>query len=483
MVEKQMPAISSRLEMIDRTIEQGPFAPSWESLANYVPPVWYQDAKFGIFIHWGVYSVPAFGNEWYPRNMYLPEQREFAHHVATYGPHTDFGYKDFIPRFTAANYDPAAWAELFRRAGARYVMPVAEHHDGFPLYDCSFTDWSAAKMGPKRDVIGELADAVRGQEMVFGVSYHRAENWWFYHGGTLFPSDVQDARYRGLYGRAEPKESVPDTAFLDEWLVRICELVDLHRPQVVWFDWWIEEAFFAPYLQRFAAFYYNRGASWGKEVAINYKHAAFPPGTAVWDIERGQLAGKREDFWQTDTAVAKNSWGYTENQEYKEAGDIIDDLIDIVSKNGTLLLNIGPRPDGTIPEGDSAILLEIGKWLEVNGEAIYGTRPWQIYGEGPTEVVEGSFKDTERQPFSGRDIRYTTKGDTLYAILLDWPGSEAILPALGRETGRLEREIAEVTLLGHDAPLQWQHNGDALRVTLPAQRPCDHAYALKITPA
>src|SRR5690606_17294404 len=136
------------------------------------------------------------------------------------------------------------------------------------------------------------------------------------------------------------------------------------------------------------------------------------------------------DFWQTDTAVAKNSWGYTENQEYKEAGDIIDDLIDIVSKNGTLLLNIGPRPDGTIPEGDSAILLEIGKWLEVNGEAIYGTRPWQIYGEGPTEVIEGSFKDTARQPFSGRDIRYTTKGDTLYAILLDWPGSETILPAL-----------------------------------------------------
>jgi alpha-L-fucosidase len=475
------PSIAANLATIDKTVNSGPFAPTWESLAKYTPPTWYQDAKFGIFIHWGVYSVPAFGNEWYPRNMYLPDHPEYAHHLATYGAHTEFGYKDFIPQFTAAHYDPAAWADLFRRAGARYVMPVAEHHDGFPLYNCSFTEWSAAKLGPKRDLIGELADAVRAAGMVFSVSYHRAENWWFYHGGMEFASDVQEPRNRGLYGRAEPQEKTPDRAFLDEWLVRICELVDLHQPQVVWFDWWIEEAIFAPYLQRFAAFYYNRGAQWGKEVAINYKHAAFPTGTAVWDIERGQLAGLRYPFWQTDTAVAKNSWGYTENQVYKDAGTIIDDLVDIVSKNGALLLNIGPRPDGTIPNEDSAILLEIGKWLETNGEAIYGTRPWQIYGEGPTQVIEGSFKDTERRPFSGDDIRYTHKGDALYAILLDWPGSEAKLPALGVDASRLTGEIHQVTLLGHAAPLSWQRDGDALRVTLPAQRPCDHAYALKIT--
>ena len=458
----------------------GPFAPTWESLAAYTAPTWYQDAKFGIFIHWGVYSVPAFGNEWYPRNMYLPHEPEYAHHLETYGPHSEFGYKDFIPDFTGANFDAAAWADLFRRAGARYVMPVAEHHDGFPLYDCTFSDWSAVKMGPKRDVIAELAGAVRDAGMVFSVSYHRAENWFFYHGGRSIPSDVPDERYCGLYGPAQPQEQMPDREFLDEWLVRICELVDLHQPQVVWFDWWIEEAFFVPYLQRFAAYYYNRGAQWGKEVAINYKHAAFPEGTAVWDIERGQLAGMRAHFWQTDTAVAKNSWGYTDNQEYKEAGTIIDDLVDIVSKNGALLLNIGPRPDGTIPEGDRAILLEIGQWLATNGEAIYGTRPWQLYGEGPTEVVEGSFKDTERQAFSGDDIRYTANGDTIYAILLEWPGGEAKLPALGTEAGRLEREIGQVTLLGHDEPLSWRREGDALRVTLPAQRPGDHAYALKI---
>ena len=475
--------ITAKLAIIDQTVEAGPFAPSWESLAAFNAPTWYQDAKFGIFIHWGVYSVPAFGNEWYARNMYLPDHPEYDHHLATYGAHTDFGYKDFIPHFTTANYDPVAWADLFRRAGARYVMPVAEHHDGFPLYDCTFTEWSAAKMGPKRDLIGELAAAVRATDMVFSVSYHRAENWWFYHGGMEIPADVQDNRYRGLYGRAEPQEKVPDPAFLDEWLVRICELVDLHQPQVVWFDWWIEEAIFAPYLQRFAAFYYNRGVQWGKEVAINYKHAAYPEGAAVWDIERGQLAGMRTPFWQTDTAVAKNSWGYTAQQKYKDAGAIIDDLVDIVAKNGTLLLNIGPRPDGTIPAEDSAILLEIGDWLATNGAAIYGTRPWQIFGEGPTEVVEGSFKDTERQPFGGQDIRYTRQGDTLYAILLDWPGSEATLPALGKSADRLTREIGQVTLLGHDGPLLWRREEDALRVALPAQRPCDHAYALKITPA
>ncbi len=184
--------LTAPLAEIDRVIAAGPFAPTWESLAAYQAPTWYQDAKFGIFIHWGVYSVPAFGNEWYPRNMYLSDQPEYAHHQTTYGAHSDFGYKDFIPHFTGAAFDAAKWADLFRRAGARYVMPVAEHHDGFPLYACTHTQWSAVQMGPRRDIIGELAAAVRAADMTFAVSYHRAENWWFYNGGMAFPSDVQD---------------------------------------------------------------------------------------------------------------------------------------------------------------------------------------------------------------------------------------------------------------------------------------------------
>jgi hypothetical protein len=183
-----------------------PFEPTWESLkAGYRIPRWYEDAKFGIFIHWGVYAVPAFGNEWYPRNMYQPGTPEFEHHIATYGPHTEFGYKDFIPQLTAEHFDPAAWAKLFKEAGARYIVPVAEHHDGFAMYDSKFTEWSAAKIGPRRDLIGELAEAVRAEDMIFGVSYHRAENWFFFDGGRSFPSDVQDERNRGLYGYALPK--------------------------------------------------------------------------------------------------------------------------------------------------------------------------------------------------------------------------------------------------------------------------------------
>jgi alpha-L-fucosidase len=481
------PPLAPNLAQIDQVIAAGPFAPTWDSLAAYTAPTWYQDAKFGIFIHWGVYSVPAFGNEWYARNMYLPDQPEYAYHVTTYGPQRDFGYKDFIPQFTGAAFDPAAWANLFRQAGARFVMPVAEHHDGFPLYACSYTDWSAVKLGPRRDLIGELAEAVRAAEMTFAVSYHRAENWWFYDGGMAFPpdapADVQDERYAGFYGRRQPKATQPDAAFLDEWLLRVCELVERYRPQVVWFDWWIEEPAFAPYLQRFAAYYYNRGAAWGRGVAINYKHAAFPPGTAVWDIERGQSAALRHDFWQTDTAVAKNSWGYTTAQDYKRAGDLVGDLVDIVSKRGALLLNIGPRADGSIPAGDVEILLEIGAWLATNGEAIYGSRPWKIFGEGPTQIVEGSFQDSDRPPFTGDDIRYTTQGETLYAILLGLPGKTATLPALGHAAGLYERPIGQVTLVGQGAPLVWAQAEEGLRVELPAQLPCDHAYVLKITPA
>lgn len=457
------------------------FEPDWESLKRYEVPQWYQDAKFGIFIHWGVYAVPAFGNEWYPRNMYEQGSPEWEHHVATYGAHTRFGYKDFIPRFTAEQFDAERWARLFKEAGARFVVPVAEHHDGFAMYDCSFSEWNAVRMGPRRDIIGELAAATRGQDLVFGLSSHRAEHWWFFSGGKQFPSDVQDPRYASLYGPARPKETQPDEAYLDDWLARTCELVDTYQPQLIWFDWWIEEPAFAPYLPRFAAYYYNRGEEWRRGVAINYKHGAFPEGTAVYDIERGQLAGIRPHFWQTDTSVSKNSWGYVERQDYKTAGALIGDLVDIVSKNGALLLNIGPRPDGTIPEQEEAILRDIGRWLSVNGEAIYGTRPWAVFGEGPTEVSEGSFADTKRQSFTAEDIRFTTRENALYAICLDWPERSVTVRSLGAASPLKASMIAAVSLLGSDAALSWSQDEGGLTIQPPAERPCDHAYTFKIT--
>jgi alpha-L-fucosidase len=465
------------------TLPEGPFRPSWESLKNYTVPDWYLDGKFGIFIHWGVYSVPGFGSEWYPRHMYVQGSKEFEHHVATYGPQNEFGYKDFIPMFTAEKYDPDHWANLFRKAGAKFVVPVAEHHDGFAMYDCSFSEWCATKMGPKRDLIGELAAAVRKEWLVFGFSSHRAEHWWFLNGGMKFDSDVQDPRYAGLYGPAQPQEMQPNQEFLDDWLARTCELVDKYHPQLIWFDWWIEEPAFEPYLRKFAAYYYNRGAQWDRGVAINFKKQAFPAEAAVYDVERGQLDDINPLFWQTDTAVQKNSWGYTKNQNYKTAESLIGDLVDIVSKNGALLLNVGPRSDGSIPEEEEQILLDIGRWLWLNGEAIYGSRPWKVFGEGPTEVMSGGFTDSKRESFTSQDIRFTTKGKVLYATILGWPeDGEVTVQSLSINLRLYPGEIADVRLLGAREPVQWSRDNDGLKVKMPQEKPCDNAYVLKIVP-
>src|SRR5450759_732948 len=484
--------VNAAVERIEQGVAAGPFAATWDSLSAYQAPDWYQDAKFGIFIHWGLYSVPAFANEWYPRKMYVQGTPEYEHHVATYGPQTEFGYKDFIPQFRAEKFDPAAWVDLFRRAGAKFVVPVAEHHEGFAIYDCSVSRWTTARMGPRRDIVGELAAAVRQADLVFGLSSHRAEHWWFMNGGRKFPSDVQDPQYQDFYGPAALIEGdreheldnrpEPSTEHLNDWLARTCELVDKYRPQLIWFDWWIGHRAFtaAGHLQKFAAYYYNQGAQWGQGVAVNYKHNAFPTGAAVLDLERGQLKDIRPLFWQNDTSISKDSWGYVVNQDYKSAEWLVQDLIDVVSKNGALLLNIGPRPDGTIPEPEQAVLLDIGRWLVLNGEAIYGTRPWQRFGEGPTEVPEGQFKDTARAPFTAQDFRFTTRGNTLYAICLGWPGDGGTLTIRSLAAGRAPEQLQAVSLLGYDGPLDWSRTPDGLVVRLPANKPCDHAYVLKL---
>jgi alpha-L-fucosidase len=469
------------------------FEATWDSLKTYTVPDWYIDGKFGIFIHWGVYSVPAFSNEWYARNMYIADSKEYNHHLKKWGKHTEFGYKDFIPLFKAQKFDAVEWAALFKEAGAKFVVPVAEHHDGFPMYDSALTPWCAGKMGPKRDVIGELAQATRDLGMVFGVSSHRAEHWWFFNGGLEFDSDVQDPAYADFYGPPRPGPRInsegwpsrdweprPEAQFLEDWLARCCELVDKYQPQLFWFDWWIEQIVFQPYLQKFAQYYYNRGLEWQRGVAINYKLETFPTGAAVYDVERGQLKDVRPFFWQTDTSISKNSWSYVTEQDYKTSRAIIGDLVDIVSKNGALLLNIGPRPDGTIPEPEQEILRDIGKWLTVNGQAIYNTRPWHTYGEGPTEIPEGGFTDTKRQPFTGQDIRFTTTAKAFYALCLDWPGSAVTITSLGSGSSIKAGNIAKISMLGSDGALAWSQNENGLTIHTPAEKPCDHAFTFKI---
>ncbi|MGA2578203.1 MAG: alpha-L-fucosidase [Bryobacteraceae bacterium] len=493
-VHKFDAARAALVRQVDTGAQAGPFRPNWDSLKHYQLPTWYQDAKFGIFLHWGVYSVPAFGNEWYPRNMYKQGSEEFAHHVATYGPQTKFGYKDFVPRFKAEHFDAKAWADLFRKAGAKYVVPVAEHHDGFAMYNSDLSDWCAAKMGPHRDTTGELAQAVRAAGLHFGVSSHRAEHYFFLNTGREFDSDVRDPQFAAFYGPAHigvtDKNQLhwqgghPDPAYLDDWIARVAEMVNKYQPEIVWFDWWIETKEFEPYLQRLAAFYYNDAARRGSTAAINYKLEAFPVGTAVLDIERGQSDQIQPRFWQTDTSVSIKSWGYIDNDTFRSPESLVQQLVDIVSKNGALLLNVGPKPDGTIPEQAQNVLLAMGRWLSTNGEAIYGTRPWKISGEGPTKVVGGSFHDTATKPYTSQDIRFTTRAGLLYAIALASPQDGKIkIQSLARGSQVMPSEIAGVQLLGSRDKLKWTRDNDGLNIEMPTARSGEFAWAFKITPA
>jgi Alpha-L-fucosidase len=470
---------------------KGPFRPDWTSLKQYRSPEWYDNAKFGIFIHWGVFSVPAFGNEWYSRNMYQPDAKDsqdYAHHREKYGPQSTFGYKDLIPLFTAPKFDPQGWARLFRDAGARYVVPVAEHHDGFAMYDSQLSDWTAARMGPKRDVIGELSKAIRAEGLHFGLSSHRAEHNWFFDGGRTFDSDVNDPRYAGLYGPAQIRLRGKDDAdvandwtpvsqaWLDDWLARTTELVDRYDPELIYFDWWIAHPTFRSTLPTMLAYYYNHGAARGDGVVVNYKLGAFPEGAGTLDIERGQLTGIHPTHWQTDTSVSNASWGYVENDTYKTPTFIVHMLVDVVSKNGNLMLNIGPRADGSIPDTERDILLSIGKWLKTNGEAIYDSQPWRTYGEGPTEVVGGTFQDTKTKPYTPEDFRFTTGHGALYAIELGWPADgKAVIRSLTPADG-----VRGVTLLATGKQVPFEQRADGLHLTLPAKPAGEHAYVFRI---
>ena len=472
---------------------------NWASLKTHPTAEWMRRDKFGIYTHWGIYCVPAFGPNatWYPYHMYREGTPQFEYHCKTYGHPSEFGYKDFIPMFTAEHFDAEEWAELFQRAGAKFAGPVGEHHDGFPMWDASDTEWCAGKMGPKRDVVGELEKAIRAQDMRFMVAMHHAENWWFFpHWKPEY--DTSDPRYAGLYGEPhnldfnfdapayglEPDEwraqDKPSRAFLDRWKNRLVEVVERYQPDYIWFDYGLR-FIHDQYKQDFLAYYYNKEAEWGRQVVATYKWHDIPPGAALLDFELGKTAELTHYEWITDTTVDDgNAWGYVQDSEYKTVAEMVHYLADNVSKNGFMLLNVGPKPDGTIPDEAKAILEGMGAWLRVNGEAIYDTVPWNIYGEGPTQMTHvGAFSDMkEKLDFGARDIRFTVRRNTLYAIALGWPQKQFVIES----THVLyPGEVRSVELLGAEGECPWEMTDKGLKITRPDQRPCDHAYVFKIT--
>lgn len=474
-----------KLRRPEYTAPSGPYTPEWESLVNHTSaPDWFRDAKFGIYAHWGVYSVPAFYNEWYPLFMYDTANVVYKHHVETHGSPLEFGYPDFVPMFTAKNFDAAAWAQLFKDAGARFAGPVAEHHDGFAMWRTEWTPWNAAEKGPKRDVVGELEKAVREQGLRFLTSFHHGRNELWEKNGKwegfysfvkkYFPALLENPERAIMYG------NLPRNIFLQKWEGELKEVVNQYKPDLIWFD---DDLSVAPdsLVARFLDFYFNKAAAEGRAVVVTCKSDQIPMNIGVKDYERGRADKMMELPWLTDDAIGDNSWGYVEGLKLKTSDYIIHELIDIVSKNGNLLLNISPRYDGSIPEEQQIILREIGQWLGENGEAIYGTRPWKVFGEGPTQLKKGgSF--VEKVDYTAEDIRYTRKSDTVYAITLGWPGSgKRVTLRSFVETGiHASVDIKSVSLLGSADSIAWKWDKDGLVLTTPKEAPNKKAVVYRI---
>ena len=468
-----------------------PFQPTWNSLRNWHAPAWLRDGKFGIYTHWGVYSVPAVGpnGTWYSHHVYMnPNSPERVHHEATYGALEKFGYKDFIPMFRAEKFNADEWADLFQKSGARFAGPVAEHHDGFSMWDTKYSEWNAAKMGPRRDVVGELAKAIKAHKMKFVVAFHHMENWYF------FPTwdkryDCGDPRYSGLYGPIHEKGAQPSKEFLDKWEGKVREVIDKYDPDFIWFDFGLG---FVPevYKQDVLAYYFNKAAAENKEVVVTYKGHDLPPGVGIDDLELGQEQEMTYHEWITDSSVDnQGAWGYVNGAGFKTAENLVHNLVDRVSKNGYLLLNVGPKPDGTIPEEAKERLLGMGKWLQTNGEAIYGTTPWVIAGEGPTHLEKGGpFNETDQLRYTAQDIRFTTKDNTLYATVLGWPGEKVLIKSLAGGpdpnrnfwNGLYPSEIVSIRMLGDGRELKWEMTTEGLTVETTKTKPCEHAFVFKI---
>ena len=484
------------------------FEPTWESLQQSTCPDWFRDAKFGIWAHWGPQCVPMEG-DWYARNMYVQGHAQHRYHCEHYGHPSEFGFKDIISLWRAEKFDPDAMMDLYVKAGAKYFVSMGVHHDNFDLWNSKHHRWNAVNMGPKRDIVTAWREAARKRGLRFGVTEHleRSYSWFNTNKGSDtegtragIPYDGNDPEYADLYfpphgdtNKAYPLD--PPDWWTQQWLARCNDLVDQHDPDLLYTDGAIP---FGEVGLQMVAHYYNRNIERraGRLEAVytmkdcrsleaeHGSHGEYRDGVGLLAMERGVVNEIRPEPWETDTCIG--GWFYNRNIEYKTAETLVPMLADIVSKNGNLLLNFPQRPDGTLDERELAILAEMGEWLALNGEAIYGTRPWAVYGEGPTRFSAGLFGESEKKQFTAEDIRFTFRpvanGDraSIYAIALGWPGSRELrIRSLGLDS-ETAVEIRQAALLGAEAPLAWVQERDALRVTLADTPPCRHACVVKL---
>lgn len=470
---------------------------NWSKVKKEAPE-WFRDAKFGLFFHWGPYSVPAYKDEWYSRNMYAKGLPHNKHHEETYGKLHDFGYKDFYPMMKGEKFDAAEWARLVKRSGARYAGPVSEHADNFSLWNSKVNPVNSVNYGPKRDVVGECMEAFRKEGIRTLATFHHQWLWgWFM--STDNEADVYDPANEKFYGPALPLETnrympyrYPDEAFCKTWRDKVWEVIDQYDPDVIYFD---SRTYLIAEDYRFdiADYYYDTKGK--KDGIITYKQEDFPEGIGVYDIECGRFASPKPFPWQSDDRLEDNiTWCMVQEPKYKPAERIIHQLCDIVSKNGNLLLNVGPYADGSFHPVAVKILEEIGDWLEINGEAIYETRPFVIAAEGPSTVDDTNYNvemiqeqlekgdavEVGNTLLTGQDYRFTARGEALYAIAMGWPEEGEFHIRTLRENGPYAREIQQVSMVGCDEKLSYYRDAQGLHVTAPKGKPCDCAYVLKI---
>jgi alpha-L-fucosidase len=483
-------------------IGKGPFDGTRESLRSYQIPEWFRDAKFGMWAHWGPQSAAEDG-DWYARNIYIQNSPQYKFHVDHYGHPSKQGFRAVIPTWKAADFDPEYLVSMYKKTGAKYFVSMGVHHDNFDLWNSKYQDWNSVKMGPKKDVVGLFHKAALNNGLKFGVSEHLWISWkWFAVShlsdktGPLagVPYDGNDPQYEGLYHEAAVKaigekfswddKLIPES-WKQKWFLRIRDLVDKYQPDLLYTDGGMP---FEEYGSKLVSHLYNSnarkhgGVTQAVYTSKNREDSAH--GTCVLDVERGVVDAIWPTSWQTDTCIG--NWHYKRDIRYKTPKTVVDLLVDIVSRNGNLLLNV-PLPNSGRPDDrELSVVADLTKWMAVNSEGIYGTRPWKIFGEGPSlrklaqpAGADSKFNESKRKDLTAEDIRYTTKGDAIYAFVMGVPEKEAVIPALGTKSPQLPGKIVNVELLG-SGKMSFQQNEDSLRVSLPETKPAEYAVALKV---